>query len=91
MSQRPRIRQKKRAFPRILGRERAFLADTLRAETTGGLLLLAAAVVALAWANSPWQDAYEHLRATQLGPLTLEGWASDGALTLFFYLAGVEL
>ena len=91
MSQPPRIRQKKRAFPRILGRERAFLADTLRAETTGGLLLLAAAVVALAWANSPWQDAYEHLRATQLGPLTLEGWASDGALTLFFYLAGVEL
>jgi Na+:H+ antiporter, NhaA family len=91
MSQHPRIRQKKRAFPRILGRERAFLADTLRAETTGGLLLLGAAVVALVWANSPWQDAYHHLRDTQLGPLTLEGWASDGALTLFFYLAGVEL
>jgi NhaA family Na+:H+ antiporter len=91
MSQHPRIRQKKRAFPRILGRERAVLADTLRAETTGGLLLLGAAVVALAWANSPWQDAYDHLRHTQLGPLTLEGWASDGALTLFFYLAGVEL
>jgi len=91
MSQRPRIRLKKRAFPRILGRERAFLADTLRAETTGGLLLLAAAVIALIWANSPWQHGYEHLRETQLGPLTLEGWTSDGALTLFFYLAGVEL
>ncbi|GAA1113070.1 Na+/H+ antiporter NhaA [Kribbella jejuensis] len=91
MSQHPRIRQKKRAFPRVLGRERAFLADTLRAETTGGLLLLAATIVALAWANSPWQDAYHHLRDAQLGPLTVEGWASDGALTLFFYLAGVEL
>ncbi|MEI8407940.1 MULTISPECIES: Na+/H+ antiporter NhaA [unclassified Kribbella] len=91
MSQTPRIRQKKRAFPRVLGRERAFLADTLRAETTGGLLLLAAAVVALAWANSPWQDAYHHLREVEVGPLTLEAWASDGALTLFFYLAGVEL
>ena len=91
MSQTPRIRQKKRAFPRILGGERAFLADTLRAETTGGLLLLAAAVVALAWSNSPWQDAYHHLREARLGPLTLEAWASDGALTLFFYLAGVEL
>ena len=91
MSEHPRVRQKKRAFPRILGRERAFLADTLRAETTGGLLLLAAAVVALVWANSPWQDAYHHLRETQLGPLTVEGWASDGALTFFFYLAGVEL
>ncbi|GAA3104807.1 NhaA family Na+:H+ antiporter [Kribbella aluminosa] len=91
MSQHPRIRQRKRAFPRVLGRERAFLADVLRAETTGGLLLLAAAAVALIWANSPWQDAYHHVRDAQLGPLTVEGWASDGALTLFFYLAGVEL
>ncbi|MGW7686459.1 Na+/H+ antiporter NhaA [Kribbella sp. NPDC054772] len=91
MSQHPRIRRKKRAFPRILGRERAFLADTLRAETTGGLLLLAASIIALVWANSPWQDAYHHLSDTQVGPLTVEGWASDGALTLFFYLAGVEL
>jgi len=90
VSQHPRIRQKKRAFP-ILGRERAFLADTLRAETTGGLLLLAAAVIALVWANSPWQDAYHHLRDTELGPLTVEAWTSDGALALFFYLAGVEL
>jgi NhaA family Na+:H+ antiporter len=91
MSQHPRIRQKKRAFPRVIGRERAFLADTLRAETTGGLLLLAASIVALVWANSPWQDAYHHLRDVQVGPLTVEAWASDGALTLFFYLAGVEL
>jgi NhaA family Na+:H+ antiporter len=87
----PRTRLKKRAFPRVLGRERAVLADTLRAETTGGLLLLGAAVVALVWANSPWQDGYHHLREVQVGPLSVEQWASDGALTLFFYLAGVEL
>lgn len=84
-------RQKKRAFPRVLGTERAFLSDTLRTETTGGLLLVAAAVVALIWANSPWQDAYHHLREVDLGPLTVEAWAADGALALFFYLAGVEL
>jgi Na+:H+ antiporter, NhaA family len=86
-----RLLQKRRAFPRILGTERAFLADTLRAETTGGLLLLGAAVIALIWANSPWQDAYHHLRDAHLGPLTVEAWAADGALALFFYLAGVEL
>jgi NhaA family Na+:H+ antiporter len=91
MSLPPRIRQQKRAFPRILGGERAFLADTLRTETTGGLLLLAAGIVALGWANSPWQDAYHHLREAELGPLTVEAWAADGALALFFYLAGVEL
>jgi NhaA family Na+:H+ antiporter len=86
-----RLLQKRRAFPRILGSERAFLADTLRAETTGGLVLVGAAVIALIWANTPWQDAYHHLRDAQLGPLTVEQWATDGALTLFFYLAGVEL
>lgn len=82
---------RRRVFPRILGSERAFLADTLRTETTGGLLLVAAAIVALVWANSPWQDAYHHLREAGLGPLTVEAWAADGALALFFYLAGVEL
>lgn len=86
-----RLLQRRRAFPRILGSERAFLAETLRAETTGGLLLLGAAVIALIWANSPWQDSYHHLRELDLGPLTVEAWASDGALALFFYLAGVEL
>ncbi|HEU4946912.1 MAG TPA: Na+/H+ antiporter NhaA [Kribbella sp.] len=91
MSPVKRLRQQRRAFPRILGPERAFLADTLRAETTGGLLLVGAAAVALIWANSPWQDAYHHLRETELGPLTVEAWAADGALALFFYLAGVEL
>jgi len=83
--------QKRRAFPRILASERAFLADTLRAETTGGLVLVGTAVIALIWANSPWQDEYHQLRDAQLGPLTVEQWATDGALTLFFYLAGVEL
>ncbi len=91
MSQPPHTQPRRQAFPRILGRERAYVAETLRAETTGGMLLLAAAVVALIWANSPWQDGYHHLRELQLGPLTVESWASDGALTLFFYLAGVEL
>ena len=92
MSEPPRSRQRNAVrSPASSASERAFLADTLRAETTGGLLLLGAAVVALVWANSPWQDAYHHLRDAQLGPLTVEAWASDGALALFFYLAGVEL
>jgi Na+:H+ antiporter, NhaA family len=84
-------RRARRVFPRVLAAERAFLADTLRAETTGGMLLLAAAIVALVWANSPWHDAYEELRHLEIGPLTVEAWAADGALTLFFYLAGLEL
>lgn len=46
------------ASPRkVLGRlslpERTFVADALRTETVGGVLLLLAAVAALVWANVP--------------------------------------
>lgn len=67
------------------------LADALRNDLVGGALLLAAAVVAVAWANSPWADAYESLRAFQLGPLDLQHWAADGLLAIFFFVAGLEL
>jgi len=53
--------------------------------------VLSAAVVAVIWANSPLRDAYADVRHWELGPLDLEHWAADGALTLFFYVAGLEL
>jgi len=71
--------------------------DILRKETIGGALLLAAAVLALVWANSPWSAAYESLRLWQFGPaalhldLTLGTWAADGLLAIFFFVAGLEL
>ncbi|MCA2213256.1 Na+/H+ antiporter NhaA [Jidongwangia harbinensis] len=73
------------------------IGDVLRTETTGGLLLLGAAVVALVWANSPWRQAYRDLAAYQIGPaswhldLTLATWAADGLLAIFFFVAGLEL
>lgn len=66
-------------------------------ETTGGALLLAAAMVALIWANTPWGEAYHALSQIHVGPeslglhLSLAHWASDGLLALFFFLVGVEL
>lgn len=72
-------------------------AEILRAETTGGLLLIAAATVALVWANSPWGASYFELRDTVVGPhalhldLSLGGWAADGLLAIFFFVAGLEL
>jgi Na+:H+ antiporter, NhaA family len=71
--------------------ESTFVGDLLRQETVGGAIVLGAAALALVWANSPWQGAYEALRTWQLGPLDLQHWASDGALTLFFFVAGLEL
>ena len=73
------------------------IAQILRNETIGGVLLLAAAVTALAWANSPWSAAYVGLREVSVGPaalhldLTLAEWAADGLLAIFFFVAGLEL
>ncbi len=86
---------------RLLGRgtwpEARYVASALRTETVGGALLLAAAVIALVWANTPWHTAYESLRDLRVGPaawhldLTLGQWAGDGLLAVFFLVAGIEL
>ena len=48
----------RRLFSRGTFPEAARVGEILRAETTGGLLLIAAAVVALVWANSPGSSSY---------------------------------
>jgi NhaA family Na+:H+ antiporter len=69
----------------------------LRTETTGGLILLAATAIALLWANSPFDDVYRAIRDFHFGPsalhlnLSVEDWAKDGLLALFFFVAGLEL
>ncbi|MBL7489922.1 Na+/H+ antiporter NhaA [Frankia sp. AgB1.9] len=73
------------------------IAAILRKETIGGALLLAATVVALGWANSPWSQSYRSMQSYQLGPpwlhlhLPLAQWAADGLLAIFFFVAGLEL
>ena len=84
------------AFHRLSQTEAATVAEVLRRETTGGLLLLVATVVALVWANSPAADAYQRLRELVVGgpgivELDLEHWASEGLLAVFFLVAGLEL
>ena len=84
-------------FDRIPLSERSYVLRALRNETVGGGLLLAAAVIALGWANSPWRDAYTELTKIVVGPaalhldLTLATWAADGLLAVFFFVAGLEL
>lgn len=78
------------------GGERNLL-DTLRAERTGGVLLLIGAVAALIWANSPWAESYRTVSDTVIGPsalhldLSIADWAKDGLLAIFFFVVGVEL
>uniref|UniRef100_A0AAU2JTA5 Na(+)/H(+) antiporter NhaA n=1 Tax=Streptomyces sp. NBC_00049 TaxID=2903617 RepID=A0AAU2JTA5_9ACTN len=87
---------------KLLGRlslpERRFVADALRTETVGGVLLLVAAVAALIWANTPaLAESYETVRDFHIGPaalgldLSIQHWAADGLLAIFFFVAGIEL
>ncbi|MEW2523195.1 Na+/H+ antiporter NhaA [Actinacidiphila alni] len=92
--------QPRRRATTVLGRlplpERTYVLDALRTETVGGVLLLAAAVIALIWANT-LHDSYEsvshfHFGVSALGlNLSVAHWAADGLLAVFFFVAGIEL
>ncbi|MFI9767345.1 Na+/H+ antiporter NhaA [Streptomyces sp. NPDC052415] len=91
-------RTPRKVFGRLSLPERTFVADALRAETVGGVLLLVAAVAALIWANVPaFQDSYDSVSHFHIGPealgldLSIEHWAADGLLAIFFFVAGIEL
>lgn len=57
--------------------------------------LLAAAVAALVWANSPWSASYHRAWQVELSisglRLPLEGWVNDALMALFFFLMGMEI
>jgi NhaA family Na+:H+ antiporter len=67
------------------------LRDFIRTESAGGIVLLGAAVLALAVANSPWSGAYFAALHTDIGPLSLGHWINDGLMALFFLLIGLEV
>jgi len=93
---RPPWSRSDRPLPRRILRP---LQEFLSTATASGILLLLAAVVALAWANSPWGDAYERFWSTpaelRLGTWTigddLRHWVNDGLMTLFFLVVGLEI
>ena len=72
----------------------------LRIEAASGVLMLAAALAALIWANSPWRDSYldllhSHLRL-ELGSLLVldepvEAWINDALMVVFFFVVGLEI
>ncbi|MFE9928267.1 Na+/H+ antiporter NhaA [Streptomyces sp. NPDC005533] len=94
----PTDHQNRKLLGRLSLPERRFVTDALRTETVGGVLLLAAAVAALVWANTPpLADSYQAVRDFHIGPsalgldLSIQHWAADGLLAIFFFVAGIEL
>jgi NhaA family Na+:H+ antiporter len=83
------------AARRLLSPIQRFLAI----EAARGLVLIAATAVALGWANSPWSASYHGLWHTELAVALgdwrfarpLEFWVNDGAMTLFFFVVGLEI
>ena len=59
------------------------------------VLLLAAAIAALVWANSPWRESYHHVWEMQLTlsklQLPVHEWINDALMAIFFFLVGMEI
>jgi Na+:H+ antiporter, NhaA family len=68
-------------------------------EAAGGILLLIATVIALVWANSPWEESYHGIWHTTftlgIGKYVLSWsrhlWVNDGLMAIFFFLVGLEI
>jgi NhaA family Na+:H+ antiporter len=69
------------------------LDDFFRIEAASGLALLAAAAVALIWANSGWHATYERIWDAPLyaGGLSLHYLINDGLMAVFFLVVGLEI
>jgi NhaA family Na+:H+ antiporter len=90
----------KRTFPARQARQvYCNFKEFARLEASGGIMLLAAAAIALIWANSPWAAAYFDLWHTelgiQIGPFSLvhdlHWWINDGLMVIFFFVVGLEI
>ncbi len=70
-----------------------------RRQASGGVVLLGCAILALAWANSPWAGAYEQMLGIPVGlslseqvlRLDLRHWINDGLMAIFFFGVGLEI
>jgi Na+:H+ antiporter, NhaA family len=65
--------------------------EFLASESTGGIVLMVAAALALIVANSPLATSYFSLLSSYVGPLNVSHWINDGLMAWFFLLVGLEI
>jgi NhaA family Na+:H+ antiporter len=78
---------------------RSALQDFLHDAAAGGIVLLAGAVAAVVWANSPFSGSYVdfwgHYLTLGWGPTalteTLQHWVNDALMVVFFFVVGLEI
>lgn len=77
--------------------QRSWVNKLTRSDAGAGVVLLAAAVIALLIANSPLNTVYETVSSYEVGPsivglhLSVRQWVSDGLLAVFFFTVGLDL
>lgn len=84
-----------RAFKRVLTPFEEFIHH----QTTSGLLLMGAAIIALFLANGSLAEAYQHFIHTPVKvaigdwsiDMSLHHWVNDALMALFFFVVGMEL
>lgn len=77
--------------PSLRSRPVSVLRDFLTSEASGGILLISAAAVAMAIANSPAAAIYDNALHTYVGPLSVLHWINDALMAVFFFLVGLEI
>ena len=88
-----------RGFPLLPSRLSRGSKATKTTDNTAAALLLAATVVAILWANSPWAQSYSTLLDTHLGfsfgahhfEMTVKHLVNDALMTFFFFIVGLEV
>jgi len=66
---------------------------------SGGIALLAFTIIAMVWANSPWEHSYHAIWHTDLSigvgsyvlSMSLHHWINDGLMVIFFFVVGLEI
>jgi len=84
---------------RVARKIRSALRTFLAHGATSGIVLMAAAALALIVANSPLAEVYFHslhlesglTLAPAIGPMTVHLWINDGLMAIFFLFVGLEI
>ena len=76
---------------RVDARKPSVLREFLESGAAGGLLLMAAAILALFIANSPLAEGYFAALHVPIAGLDLLHWINDGLMAIFFLFVGLEI
>lgn len=68
-----------------------YLKAFIQSESSGGIMLLVAAILGVITANSPIAGQYFSFMNIYLGPMDILEWVNDGLMALFFLYVGIEI